>query len=51
MRTKMPLDLYHDVVSSYRRDADTLYPAKMEDYLDAFPKREVIFDVIKREVL
>ena len=51
MRTKMPLDLYHEVVSSYRRDADTLSPAKMEDYLDAFPKREIIFDVIKREVL
>ena len=51
MRTKMPLDLYHEVVGSYRRDAGTLYPAKMEDYLDAFPKREVIFDVIRREVL
>lgn len=51
MRTKMPLDLYHEVIGSYRRDVGTLYPAKMEDYLEAFPKREVIFDAIKREVL
>jgi len=51
MRTKMPLDLYHEVIGNYRRNASSLYPAKMEDYLDAFPKREVIFDAIKREVL
>ena len=51
MRTKMPLDLYHEVVGNYRKKAQELYPAKIEDYLDAFPKRDVIFDVIKREVL
>ena len=51
MRTKMPLDLYHEVIGNYRREADALYPAKMEDYLDSFPKRDVIFDVIKKEVL
>ena len=51
MRTKMPLDLYHEVVGNYRKEAAALYPAKMEDYLDSFPKRDVIFDVIKREVL
>ena len=51
MRTKMPLDLYHEVVGNYRKEAAALYPAKMEDYLDSFPKRDVIFDVIKKEVL
>lgn len=51
MRTKMPLDLYHEVIGNYRKEAGALYPAKMEDYLDAFPKRDVIFDVIKKEVL
>lgn len=51
MRTKMPLDLYREVVGNYRKEADALYPAKIEDYLDSFPKRNVIFDVIKREVL
>ena len=51
MRTKMPLDLYHEVVGNYRKEAAALYPAKMEDYPDSFPKRDVIFDVIKKEVL
>ncbi len=51
MRTKMPLDLYHEVIGNYRKEAAALYPAKMEDYLDSFPKRDVIFDAIKREVL
>ena len=51
MRTKMPYDLYHEVIGNFRQIADELYPAKMEDYLDAFPKREVLFDVIRKEVL
>ena len=50
-RTKMPLDLFHEVIGGYRKIADSLYPAKMEDYLDSFPKRNIIFDAIKREVL
>ena len=51
MRTKMPLDLYHEVIGNYRKDIDAIYPAKIEDYLESFPKRNVIFDAIKREVL
>lgn len=51
MRTKMPLDLYHEVIGNYRKEAGSLYPAKMEDYLDRFPKRDVIFEAIKKEVL
>jgi hypothetical protein len=51
MRTKMPQDLYHEVIGNFRRIAGDLYPAKMEDYLDSFPKRDVIFNVIRREVL
>ena len=51
MRTKMPLDLYHEVIGNFRKMADALYPAKIEDYLESFPKRNVIFDAIKREVL
>lgn len=50
-RTKMPLDLFHEVIGSYRKIAASLYPAKMEDYLDSFPKSNVIFEAIKREVL
>lgn len=51
MRTKMPLDLYHEVIGSYRKEVGELYPAKIEDYLESFPKKNVIFDAIKREVL
>ncbi len=51
MRNKMPLDLYHEVIGNYRKEAAALYPAKIEDYLDSFPKRNIIFDVIKKEVL
>ena len=51
MRTKMPLDLYHEVIGSYRKCTEALYPAKIEDYLESFPKRNVIFDAIKKEVL
>ena len=51
MRTKIPLDLYHEVIGNYRKEVGALYPAKIEDYLEAFPKKNVIFDAIKREVL
>ena len=48
-------NLYHGLLRRCPRykwlDVAALYPAKMEDYLEAFPKREVIFDAIKREVL
>lgn len=51
MRTKMPYELYKEVIGNYRRIVGELYPAKMEDYLESFPKRQAIFNVIKREVL
>ena len=50
-RIKMPLDLFHEVIGSFRKIVESLYPAKMEDYLDSFPKRDIIFEAIKREVL
>ena len=43
--------LYHEVIGSYRKEVGVLYPAKIEDYLESFPKKNVIFDAIKREVL
>ena len=30
MRTKMPPDLYHEVIGNFRKNTDTLYPAKMD---------------------
>ena len=50
-RTKIPSDLFHEVISNFRKIAESLYPAKMEDYLESFPKKNIIFEAIKREVL
>lgn len=51
LRTKLPYELYKEVVGGFRRMEEELYPAKIEDYLESFPKRRLIFDIIKREVL
>lgn len=51
LRTKIPYELYKEVITGFRRNSEELYPAKMEDYLESFPKRRLIFDIIKREVL
>lgn len=50
MRTKLPYDLYREVISGFRRIIDEMYPAKMYDYLESFPKRDVIDRVIRSEV-
>ncbi len=49
-KTKLPYDLYKEVIESFRRIKDTLYPAKLIDYLDSFPKRESILRTIESEV-
>lgn len=51
LRTKLPQDLYHEVIGKYRKIVNELYPSKIEDYLEAFPKNEFIFDTIRKEVL
>ena len=50
MRTKLPYDLYREVIGGFRRIVDELYPAKMYDYLESFPKRDVIDRVVRSEV-
>lgn len=49
-RTKLPFDYYKEVVKSYRENVDKIYPAKIDDYLEAFPRRDAIEDAIDREV-
>ena len=49
-KTKMPLDLYREVIGSFRKIVHILYPAKMQDYIEMFPKKNVIFETIKNEV-
>lgn len=49
-KTKLPYDLYKEVIESFRKIKDTLYPAKLTDYLEVFPKRESILRTIENEV-
>ena len=49
-KTKMPLDLYREVIGNFRKIVHILYPAKMQDYIEMFPKKNVIFQTIKNEV-
>jgi len=49
-KTKLPYDLYKEVVESFRKIKHTLYPAKLTDYLDAFPKKDSILRTIESEV-
>ena len=49
-KTKLPYDLYKEVVESFRKIKDTLYPAKLTDYLEAFPKKDFILRTIESEV-
>lgn len=50
MRTKLPYELYKEVVLSLRARSAELYPAKIDDYLDAFPRRDSILASIEKEI-
>lgn len=49
-KTKLPYDLYKEVIESYRKIKDTLYPAKLTDYLESFPKKDSLLRTIESEV-
>ena len=49
-RTKLPYDLYREVISNYRTRIGELDPAKITDYLDKFPKRNMIERILDEEV-
>ncbi|MGN0888722.1 MAG: hypothetical protein ACI4UY_07565 [Kiritimatiellia bacterium] len=49
-KTKLPYDLYKEVVESFRKIKETLYPSKLTDYLESFPKRDSILRTIESEV-
>ncbi|MGN0545080.1 MAG: hypothetical protein ACI4I0_05925 [Acutalibacteraceae bacterium] len=49
-KTKLPYDLYKEVIESFRRIKETLYPAKLTDYLESFPKKDSILRTIESEV-
>ena len=49
-RKKLPYDYYKEVIGNYRNCLDRLYPAKLDDYLSAFPKRDAISRFLDLEV-
>lgn len=49
-RNKLPYELYKEVVLSLRGRSQEMYPAKIDDYLDAFPYRDRIMDRIEKEI-
>ena len=50
MRTKLPYDLYREVIGNFRQIITDMYPAKMYDYLESFPKKNAIDRIIRSEV-
>jgi len=50
MRTKLPYDLYREVIGNYRQIISDMYPAKMYDYLEIFPRKAAIDRIIRSEV-
>ncbi len=49
-RTKLLDDQYHEIIRSFRELREELYGAKMEDYLEKFPRRDLISRTIRNEV-
>ena len=49
-RQKLPYDYYKEILGNYRLHLDRLYPAKLDDYLEAFPKRNAISRFLDLEV-
>ena len=50
-QASLPLDYYKEVISSYRKIADELDIALVEDYMALFKKNDFMFDILQREVL
>ena len=49
-RNKVPYDYYKEVLNAFRANLDRLYPAKLDDYLAFFPRRDALSAALEREV-
>lgn len=49
-KNQMGYDLYKEIISNYRRIADTLDTQKIEEYLQYFVNGDKIFEIIQDEV-
>ena len=48
--TKLPYDLYKEVIESFRNIKHELYPTKMTDYIEKMPRRDAILRAVEKEV-
>lgn len=49
-RGKLPYDYYKEVVGNFRGNINRLYPAKVDEYLELFPRRDAISRQLDLEV-
>ena len=50
-KSKIPFDLYKEIISNYRNEIDNLDIALISDYAYELPKTNMVMDTIIREVL
>ena len=50
MRPRLPYDLCKEVILSLRARSRDMYPARIADYLEHFPRRDSILDAIEKEI-
>ena len=48
--TKLPYDLYKEVIDAFRNIRNELYPTKMTDYIEQMPRKDAILRAIEKEV-
>ena len=48
--TKLPYDLYKEVIESFRNIKQELYPSKMTDYIEHLPRKNAILRAVEKEV-
>ena len=48
-RTKLPYDLYREVVGSFREIRNELYGSRIDDYLKHLPRKEALMEAIRKE--
>lgn len=50
-KSKIPFDLYKEIVSNYRNEIDNLDVALISDYAYELPKMKMVMDTIRKEIL
>ena len=50
MRPRLPYDLCKEVILSLRGRSGDMYPARIADYLEHFPRRDSILNAIEKEI-